>query len=137
MLIQLLVGDDSGDGHNIRKSFSVSLETPCGVNIEPLTIDFLTSIYNNGSKICGIDITEYFQEYEESTIHLSFAREIENVLGIDFGVEHIYEDGEEVAIFPDDYIAIYIEIFNKNTLGYKMSLNRPLSIPIGGYGLFR
>lgn len=135
MLIQLLVGDESGDGHNIRESFLVNLETVTPI-VGNISASDIQSIYLDGVKACGIDITEYFEEYEESTIPLWRARQIENVLGIDFGVEYLSDD-EDITVFPDDYVEIYIAIFNKNTFGYKMSLNRPLSIPIGGYGLLR
>lgn len=135
MLIQLLVGDESGDGHNIRESFLVNLETVTPI-VGNISASDIQSIYLDGVKACGIDITEYFEEYEESTMPLWRARQIENVLGIDFGVEYLSDD-EDITVFPDDYVEIYIAIFNKNTFGYKMSLNRPLSIPIGGYGLLR
>lgn len=122
--INLVVGDASGDGHNIRETILVS---------SSLDKKRLEKAYEKGAKIACVDLqNDVCSEYEDSAITNDVCEKLK-LVGID--VDH--EEGDEVEIDADFFAELYMRIakLGDPELEYDFPSVNIAEIDIGGYGL--
>jgi hypothetical protein len=125
MLVQLLCGDWSGDGHNMTAHMLIES------NLDQAGIE---SCYTEGSIQVGFDLVNNVARNCEDN-HIS--EEHESRLK-DYGIEVAYEDEyyrDEHSLTPESFTKLYLEIAR---LGgdFQYTIIEPQVINIGGYGLF-
>ena len=130
-LIRLVVGDWSGDGHNITDTSFMKSN---------LTYIEISSAYRKGSEILGFNLKEdCCHEYEDSLLlgeHIFALRA--NGIDIKFDGRHEdpMEDEEEgVRLMSEEFVEIYLEICKLGNPDFKYEIFRINDVNVGGYGL--
>jgi hypothetical protein len=125
MIVQLVMGDYSNDGHNITETVL------CRLIVEPFPYPpdgfNLRKHYKEAAAKIGLDITEYCQDYEDNHLDSDAAKILLDKFDLEF------PDG----LSSEDFSGIYILIFN--SLNPSIRLERIEGVhynQIGGYGLF-
>jgi hypothetical protein len=123
MILELVVGDWSHDGHNQTETYSIE----CNLGKKALE-----SAYAKGAKI-AFDLKEHCCDYEDSQL----PTELWNKL-IALGFDNEPETGLEEAVYiePDVYLDIYMFIAKLGNPKLDWSMATDSRICIGGYGLF-
>jgi hypothetical protein len=126
MVITLIVGDESNDGHGKTSTFSVDIKDKFK---RKTTKSLIKKAYISGVKESGFDITNYCNDYEDNVISLEIGQ---------FAVKNGIEVPElyklDAYACDEVYVDIWILIFNFNKLGLTATLQDDLKIGIGGYG---
>lgn len=127
MLINLVVGDWSNDGHGKTATFAYNVT---GVSSTQEVID----AHKVGCEILGIELTQwggfpYCQDYEDD----SFPAEIAEKLNLS---DYNETDEEMIGLFPESFAELYTKIVQVGNPGITFELLRGTEIDIGGYGLF-
>lgn len=68
--LDLVYGDESGDGHSISRTITVILEGP------DLSDESLNSAFNKGTEIIGFNFFDLFTDYEDSYYSLEQAEKL-------------------------------------------------------------
>ncbi len=128
-LLELVVGDWSGDGHNKTEKFMIC---------SSLTRPELSKGYADATKKLGFDFSEEIGDAYEDHAFPKDKIELLRNAGVVFTLED-EEYGEEdyVTIYPDDFAGVWLAIvkFGNNSFDHSL-LKTEQSIHIGGYGLF-
>lgn len=123
MLVKLVVGDWSYDGHNIKEDFLIEFNTEDVKEIE--------LAYKKAVEIIGVDLVENVCEsYQDGSIEFVY-EDINKHINLDF-----IKDQENIS--SDDFVLLYlayIKLGNPNITGV-LSENIVPEIKIGGYGLY-
>lgn len=120
--INLVVGDWSGDGHNITNTVTYEC------NFDKKTLELL---YKRGVEKTGIDITKCCVDYQENSLD-------EETMAILSRLGLIDLDEQDEYMWTDSFARLYMqiaEIGSEGELEYKEVTNA--SINIGGYGLYQ
>lgn len=130
-MINLVVGDWSGDGHNKTEQSTIKC------NIEKKELE---KAYKKGTKKIGFDLTqEVCEEYEDMSMPITIAEKLK-AAGIDPLEYAEQEEGREDMSFSYDWIAfiklwLRIAKLGNPNLEYDMSSSDNQNINVGGYGL--
>ena len=122
-IIDLVVGDWSGDGHCQTATISIRSN---------LSKQELLYAYEKGQKISGIG--EICEEYEDTAV----SKEVLETL-FSLGVPDdlfVIEEDDVAYISTDEYVFIYLFIAGLGTPHFKYEFVENDRINIGGYGLF-
>ena len=131
MIIKLVIGDPSGDGHDKTAD---RLYTVNATAVE------VVEAYCKGVDTIGVDITEYCEEYEDSTVPqevieklMSYGLELEGTL-----ISRLKDctEPETICLYDQEYFDAYIitALIGNPTLTFEsVALEE---VEIGGYGLF-
>jgi hypothetical protein len=129
-VINLEMGDDSGDGHGKTESVAIK----CSHSAKELR-----HFYIKGCKILGEDYDEFIEEYESSKIpYEAFKKLVE--AGYDGDIASLSKDEVEngIWIWTGFWVKIYMFIaFLGSDKTLKWEPFKMESIDIGGYGLFQ
>ncbi len=131
MIVNLIVGDWSRDGHEKTDRFTVESN---------LSKAEIAKAYKAGAKLIGFDITEYCKEFEDNTIPIEKLR-----LLCPFGLiwedldSYSLEEGEMDGLYramPGEYVNFYLLIVKAGNPTFEYSYTKGPDIKIGGYGLY-
>ncbi len=124
MLLELRIGDWSGDGHGITESLFFHVNS----------IEEVEGGYAEGCKILGFDFTsEVASDYEDTKVPAHILEKLnEHGLLEDFDTE----DWEEFGIDYDQYLKIYLNIVKLGNPNFHIKEHKMQTIDIGGYGFF-
>lgn len=133
--IVLAVGDWSGDGHGKADNFVFKTN---------LTSKEIKEAYKKGVEICGVDITNQCQDYEDSTVTKNVWN---NLLKYELiSKYHLKEVENEPSwstikhntyLNPEEYVNIWLGIAKLGNPDLEFERSGPENtIPIGGYGLY-
>lgn len=133
--VKLVLGDWSGDGHNISSSLFVS---------SSLSASELRTAYAEGTKKVGFDYCNTVcAEYEDSSISkekLNRLKELGFELRDSDGEEFELEEQDECLFMDEETFAgmyMFICKLGNETLEYQFVSDNAQSNQIGGYGLYR
>ena len=128
MLIKLVVGDWSSDGHGRTTTFMV--ET--GGLVDG---DVLKKFYQRGVEAVGLDITKFVcADYEDSLLPQWAIRKL-----MAAGWDHWEFDPREHHLDPEQFMEIWLFIAGRGCPDLKVRVlghDEVPSINLGGYGLF-
>jgi hypothetical protein len=126
MLVNLVVGDWSYDGHNQNRTITIESN---------LSVSEIKEALKTGSEISGIDLNQVCCEYEDNILK----REVYDRL-IELGMpeDNFYdvEKDMEINIYADEFVYIYLFLVSLGNSKFKYEFPRIEQINIGGYGLF-
>lgn len=129
-IINLVVGDWSGDGHEKREIFTIR----CNIDSKSLK-----EAYFLGTQIIGFDLSkEVAWDYQDSIISKKHL-EILQRHGQNWDWDSLKDpDDDEIEIVCDDYVDIWMFIASLGNphICYEVVPSTENSIYIGGYGLF-
>lgn len=149
-LINLVLGDWSGDGHNRTKGYVID---------SSVSFDMLENAHHKGCKVLGFSFeNEAASEYEDPTISVDHFQKIIDHIDVDeaqFIINNIggsrdfysptklndpsIEMGERrVRLTLESYAALWLMIakIHDPTIIFKVNIDNSERINIGGYGLF-
>ncbi len=130
--IQLVIGDWSGDGHEITRSVTAHSNIPA---------DELKAAYDLGVKATGVDLTrDVCSDYRDSSLSAEVLAKLvaagyaipgmENLSG-----NEIFDDTQYLD--PEEFAGIWLFIARKGNPELRVDLvENDARINIGGYGLF-
>ncbi len=130
--VSLVIGDWSGDGHNMTEQIPVYLSH---------TGDSLTDAYKKGVEICGVDIAALLDDFEESTILSEDLRKLSKfgiLAGWGFDTEESLTEDYSLRCEYEMYAEMYLRVAklsDPDNFHYEFDLETKQQ-PIGGYGLF-
>lgn len=131
------VGDISNDGHGKYDSFILKCSYDNNVNFTEFLTNIESSIYN----VLGVDVANWFRDFEDSTIPASDVNKVKK-LGFDFTEYHLNaKDNGDVtcSIFStEEFLDIWLFLANKLSDSVKIEKTEDVAdfYPNGGYGLF-
>jgi hypothetical protein len=137
VLIELVVGDWSKDGHNQMDKYVVQV---LGVD----SAEELESAYNIGCKKVGLGtLQQYCRGYEENDFPVEFIRIIDK-LAVGFGFVDAIEfyesasviEGELTSLDPDSYVLCYLVLARFGNPDIRFDIQRGSFLHIGGHGLY-
>ena len=117
-LINLTVGDWSGDGH--EKTETALFDVSC-------TREEFLSAYKKGTEVLGFDIASFCQDYEDCSVPTYLSAKLQQHFPNEW--DDAVDDEDDEAFFDigvDEFMSAYI---------LTVRLGNP-DINIGGYGLF-
>jgi len=135
-VIELVIGDWSGDGH--EKTRRILLRTN-------LSSDEIINAYAEGTKVIGVDVmNEVAAEYEDSWLRedswnkFVAAGIAEMGWEVEGGPEHHWETGEAgLDLDTDSFLDLFLFTVLRGNPSFKYEEIQPsASLPVGGYGLF-
>lgn len=125
-LIELIVGDWGGDGHEKSKSYYIYS------NLSKKDIDESLKLAKNK---LTFDIRDLCREYEDYGIQAKYASKLSE-FNFKFDNDNIYDDGS-VGLVPQTFVDIYLFSIKLGNDNFEYTLLKPDEIiHIGGYGLF-
>jgi len=126
-MIELIVGDWSGDGHNQSEKFCIE---------SSVDKDTLNLAYKKGVKAIGIDITSFCEEYEDNKIPKDVFNQFLELKFFE-GEKYKNEDDNDVWTEVDTFVDIWLGTVRIGDPSITVQLVKlEGSIDIGGYGLF-
>lgn len=127
-LVELQMGDPSGDGHNIRESIHI---------ISNLDSKELEKAYKKGAKAIKYDpINKLCCDYEDSMISSEIIQKLSDA-GYDFKDWELNEDDEDdINLDQDAFAHIILFVIKVGNPDFEFKLTRIDKFEIGGYGLF-
>lgn len=124
MIVELVIGDWSGDGHEKRESVFVHVTSK----------EELQDGYAAGCKILGFDfIKECCEEYEDNHIAEEYLEKLREH-GLLEG--ETTEDWDEFGVDYDQWADIYLGIVKLGNPNFHIKKHTMETLRIGGYGLF-
>jgi len=125
MTFKLTLGDWSGDGHNITRSFFFNTNK---------TVAELEQIYEDNSAELGFDIFDYCSDYDDTKIPREDFNKLSGILDISVYLEK--EDDEQIYVGCDEYKDIFVAIMNykERILNGDADVQESYKL-CGGYGL--
>lgn len=132
MLITLVVGDWSGDGHS---------QTDKTVIESNLNSQEIGLAYNKAAKLIGFDFIEQVaSDYQDNRLLKIDAEKIQKYIKLD-NLETPYDEDEDeddgtYYIDQDTYISIYLNYVKLGNPDFEFKIINIDEIEIGGYGLF-
>jgi len=141
MLLEIMIGDPSGDGHDKVSTAIFELS-------KDMTEDEIYSHFEKASEVFGYNLTEYCFEYEDDKIPVELAIKLNDLMKSQ-GLKGIWEvnyrleksedlDKDGVQISGIEYMQGYSCIFNTLDKDIQMKEKEDgiVSIFAEGYGLF-
>lgn len=138
IIISLVVGDWSGDGHDKRETVNIKS------NLDKKAME---KAYKKGTKKLGFDFCkDVCAEYEDNKLPpekldalVKLGLETKG-MGLEYDLKRIKKDeGVEIGLWHDDFVEIYLFIVklgdDEFTFEYLNADANP-TINIGGYGMF-
>lgn len=127
-MIQIMVGDMSGDGHNITETTSIKSNK---------SYDDVREAYKKGCEIVGFDLTETVcKEYEDSHLDEDKAIALQNA-GFDLtDLQDFDDDLEDINLIAEDFLTLYLNICQIGDPSFQYEYASMRQLKIGGYGLF-
>lgn len=125
MLIEFIVGDTGGDGH--EKTSSIIVESNFDKNKILQTLKYVKNDL-------GFDIRDELEEYEVSTLDLDKSLKL-----IEYGIDTDGIDQEEdgcLCFYYDSYVGTILNLVKIKDPSFEYSIIELPSIDVGGYGLF-
>ena len=126
MLISVIVGDWSKDGHEKSETYRVSVQYEGTADIEEWT--------RNGEAKLGFRMRDYCEDYEDNTIPAEVLDPVLRALGVNF--DESYED--QYTLYEQDWFELWLTI-TRFGAPWGAEIDEVVSadtIHIGGYGLF-
>lgn len=124
-VINLLLGDWSGDGHSITETVTIE----CNRNVETLKM-----AYERGVELTGINLTkDICSDYEDNKV----SSEIIETLKV-FGMVDLPDtyDEDSYSFWTDTYANTWLFIAKVGDPELEFKIVKNQSINIGGYGLY-
>lgn len=119
MILNLVIGDWGGDGHNIRENYNID----SNLSVE----DFWTA-YKKGTQILGFDfIQEIAVEYDDNSISEEYQEILKEKLPTKIKICE--------SIYSKDYITVVLDIVKLGNSIFKYKIIDGQEVNIGGYGL--
>ena len=131
MLIELIMGDPSHDGHGMTKSVVVNVENTDSVQD-------VKQAFEIGAVKIGFNITKSCCEYEDNEVSVANLRKLNgfDLSNVD-GYDESLQDDESIGLYWEDYADIWIFTARIGNPSLVIRKIKPLSrIDIDGYGLF-
>ena len=129
-LVKVVVGDWSGDGHNITETTIIESN---------LTSSELYSAYIKGSKIVGFDLSECCSDYQDSKLQGQYIKMLrENGIDIIFdgrAEDPLDDEDDGVNLMVEEFVEIYLNICKLARPEFEWKEVRLGNLDIGGYGL--
>lgn len=132
-IIELQMGDPSGDGHKQAKSFLISTT---------FSFNEIRAAYQAGVEKVGLDITSTCEEYEDNKLSIEQIKLLEKA-GLDpylfFDYYYMSENNIPIQfcnISPDEFAEVYLFIATIGNPDFRYEEFNTKVIDIGGYGLF-
>lgn len=128
MIIELVVGDRYDDGHGKTNTAIVEIKN-YGKGFPDIW-----KAYFSGVEKTGINIMDFCEEYEDSTISdeiYSFCKKNNIEL-----TGYNKEVDKQPYVWWKEYVEIWVAIFNYNSCNLRAKLVETESYDIGGYGLY-
>ena len=128
-MLEMIVGDYSGDGHNMYQTFNLEIEHDNSKEIEQRLLNN-EQILNDKYEI---DLSNWFKEYEENTLS---DEEIQKLKNLNIKID---EETNELRFYDaEEFIDIWIQLMHLvdpeikiNRINYKTYMSN-----CTGYGLF-
>lgn len=129
--INLVTGDQSGDGHDKRQSFYIDCN---------LTTLELATAYEAGAKIAGWSlVTDIAADYDENTMTREQLKRLTD-LGYEFGLEGEdwadEDDDVQVSAFEFPHLYMFFAWLGNNNVVWEELDNNVCQLHIGGYGFW-
>lgn len=125
MIIELVAGDWSHDGHGRTGSFMIDSN---------LNLEEIEKAYKKATKMLGFDFcNEACTGYEENYLREDHIEAMEKC-----GLEVIYDYEEEDRkyVFSEEFVQMYLDIIKLGNESFRYSFVTGITKRIGGYGLF-
>lgn len=136
-MTNFIVGDWSGDGHNITDTFVASLVGADAHHyLNPkIQKDLIKQAFKAGVDSGLPDITKTCEDYEDNLVPRIFKDSFPDV-----EFDNGYDEGSHLCISSEEYFEIYLRTVNAGlkVLGVNALFQKDdaAKVEIGGYGLF-
>ena len=125
-IINIVVGDWSGDGHNVTSTFVMKSN---------FSREEMKAAYEIATEMVGFDITKHLcQEHEDWYISAELVEKFQG-FGISLDLEEDFENDERFEMTPEDFVNLYIKLINLSAQGFEHEMIKGVDVNIGGYGL--
>jgi len=125
MLLQIVLGDFSGDGHSITETCYVTL-TP---EADP---EVLYENYAKNVELFGFTISDFGEEYAEPTISDEKLKILENH-GFKYHADADYETAEGNWLTKEDFISITMFFYLHGLEGYTWQPHQIEAVSLNGF----
>lgn len=128
-IVQIEIGDSSGDGHDKRELFTFSC-THSAFDVR--------EAFRRGSEIVGFNLTEYCEAYEDNSVPQEVFEKLKEHGAISSWLANDIEEynNGEPYLDQETYVKSYMIIAQKGLPELRYSMRRSPAIKAGGYGLF-
>ena len=133
-VINFIVGDYCGDGHNKYETIQMLIKCPDNINIEE-TLNIAEEEIKNQF---AIDLASWFADYEDNIINSEDIHKLKS-LGINLGENTVLNENESLVCYTaEDYFHIWKQLIEKVNPTIKIEqLNLPTFFSkCSGYGLY-